>query len=149
MIERFREPERAVAYLCLAMQEFLAENDVDVTWHQKSNVPPSTQTVEGRRLALALERACGKFVEATAIFGMELAGYPIGAIQCRCSKAHRAACSYHCQHHDERPIVCVMAFSKDNPPSFRQRQEAARLLRAEIYRSKEAGENHVRRFYRG
>lgn len=149
MIERFTEPQRAVAYLCSAMHESLVDAKVDVTMYPMGARPPQSRTAEGTMLVTVLEHLSDHFVEATAIYGLEVDGYPTGAIQCRCSKHFRVMCTGHCQHHEDRPIICVMAYREDHPPERTQRKKAVELLRGEIRRLKETGGNHLTRFYRG
>lgn len=134
MVERFREPERAIAYLIAALRPHLDGRAAEVTWHPKGDVRPRTKIIQGHHLGPTMERFADRFSEAAVIHGLEINGYVVGAIQCRCHPKIREVCPHHCEHHYLRPLVSVILYKPENPPDPSTRESIVEEIHAEVHR---------------
>ncbi|MBM3289960.1 MAG: hypothetical protein FJY92_07390, partial [Candidatus Hydrogenedentes bacterium] len=78
MIERFHEPERAIAYLCSAMRDHGPDGKVLITAYQKGHLRARTHVTECAHMVPILERFCEHYSEAVAICELHYGPYMVG-----------------------------------------------------------------------
>lgn len=93
MVERFQDPERAIAYLCDAMRQDGVGDKVLITSYLKGHQRARAHVTESMHMLPVLERFCGRFCEAVAICGLRYCPYPVGGIQCHCYPKNCARCA--------------------------------------------------------
>lgn len=145
MIERFHEPERAVAYLCAAIRQHDADSRVLITSYMKGHTRARTHVTECAHMVPVLERFCDRFSEAMVIWGLHYGPYTVGGIQCRCYPKLKKVCPLQCAHHRDRPLLTVIAFKDDLDLSEEDRQRVLELIEDEIEKQVRHPEDRIGR----
>ena len=149
MIERFSEPERAIAYLCSSMREGSADCKVLITSYPKGHHRARTHVTECAHMVPILERFCDRYAEAMIICDLHYGPYTVCGIQCRCYSKLRKACPLQCQNHKERPLVTVVAFKSDLDITEEGRAAILHLVEHEIEQHAGHHENRIGRHGQG
>ena len=145
MIERFHEPERAIAYLCAAVREHDADCKVLITSYLKGHERARTHVTECAHMVPILERFCEHFSEAVAICDLHFGPYTVGGIQCHCYTKLKKVCPLQCQNHKERPLVTVVAFKDDLDITEEGRSAVLNLVEGEIQKRAAHHEDRIGR----
>ncbi|MBN2307977.1 MAG: hypothetical protein JXR94_03340 [Candidatus Hydrogenedentes bacterium] len=125
MISKFREVERAVAYLCQGLSGEFGPGWFEASLYSDGVTRVRSVIAEYANLRPLLERFCLRFEQASVIVEPGRASVPpIMAIQCRCNHGEVRRCGRYCEHHEDRPTVIVLFCAGANPPSDEQRQAA-------------------------
>lgn len=107
MIAKFRELDRAFAYVCEAFAKVPTEDTVELSAAISGGLVLGTRQLAKGNLLTALGRECGRFQQATVVLGTTKSGAPFAGIQCRCTGETRVACPHHCAKSNDRPVLLV------------------------------------------
>lgn len=145
MIERFREPDRAVAYLCAALRKDFEDAQAICSWYPKDVVHPRERIVDAQHVIPTLEYFCSHFVEAIAIHGLEYRGYPIGGVQCQCHPKMHHLCPYRCRDFYDKPIVTVIVTRDRFRPTESDKLDVLHLLQEHVEHERKHADDRIGR----
>lgn len=143
MLSRFRQIDRAIAYVCSGVDAWDPSGRVFVTWFPGGERKPFKTLVDIPQLVATLERFCRRFPEATAIVDPDHSGFPLFGLQCRCDSSIRKACSVHCRSHSDRPTICISASSQSDVSSEDEQETVLAAFQESVHRQLVEDQNRL------